>query len=216
MRKMSSDQHYGHLRISELTGRPFRSGAAGVADMNAYLIARHNEFVQPEDEFWSLGDFALGQIRETLPIAGQLNGRRKILVAGNHDRCWAGARNSAGWDRRYLEAGFSRVMAGSPPCCPTMIIAGQVVSLSHFPWHGGGDSRETERHAEHRLADTGGWLLHGHVHEKWRQRGRMINVGVDAWGGRPVSEEEITGLIEAGPRDLAPLPWPDMPEALAG
>lgn len=42
---------------------------------------------------------------------------------------------------------------------------------------------------------------------KWRQRGRMINVGVDAWVGQPVSEETICELIEAGPRDLLPLPW---------
>jgi calcineurin-like phosphoesterase family protein len=35
----------------------------------------------------------------------------------------------------------------------------------------------------------------------------MINVGVDAWGGRPVSEEALCELIDAGPGDLAPLPW---------
>jgi calcineurin-like phosphoesterase family protein len=176
--------------------------------MNAFLIACHNEFVQPEDEVWNLGDFALGQIRLTLPIVGQLSGRQ-VLLAGNHDRCWAGARKNTGWDCRYLAAGFSRVMAGAPPCHPTMIIAGQVVLLSHFPYRNGGDSRDTERHPEYRLADSGGWLLHGHVHEKWRQKGRMINVGVDAWGGRPVAEDEIAALIEAGPRDLAPLPWPN-------
>jgi len=35
----------------------------------------------------------------------------------------------------------------------------------------------------------------------------MINVGVDAWGGYPVPEEELAALIKAGPRDLEVLPW---------
>ena len=55
--------------------------------------------------------------------------------------------------------------------------------------------------------DDGAWLLCGHVHESWRQRGRMINVGVDAWGGRPVSEEALYELIDSGPADLETLPW---------
>ena len=41
------------------------------------------------------------------------------------------------------------------------------------------------RYIEHRPDDDGGWLLHGHVHEKWRQNGRQINVGVDAWNFAP-------------------------------
>ena len=49
--------------------------------------------------------------------------------------------------------------------------------------------------------------LHGHVHEKWRQRGRMINVGVDAWGGYPVTDTHLATLITAGENDLRPLPW---------
>jgi calcineurin-like phosphoesterase family protein len=35
----------------------------------------------------------------------------------------------------------------------------------------------------------------------------MINVGVDAWGGDPVSEAQVVELIEAGPRDLPTVPW---------
>ena len=50
--------------------------------------------------------------------------------------------------------------------------------------------------------DTGGWLLHGHIHENWRQRDRQINVGVDAWDFTPVSEEQIAALIAAGPARL--------------
>jgi calcineurin-like phosphoesterase family protein len=43
------------------------------------------------------------------------------------------------------------------------------------------------------------WLLHGHVHEKWRQQGRMVNVGVDVWDFTPVAEDVITGRMDATP-----------------
>jgi hypothetical protein len=46
----------------------------------------------------------------------------------------------------------------------------------------------------------------GHVHERWRQRGRMINVGVDAWDCGPASEAELAAMIGGGPIELAPLP----------
>lgn len=63
-----------------------------------------------------------------------------------------------------------------------------------------------ECYLEFRPADHGGWLSHGHVYEKWRQNGRMINVGVDAWGGYPVDETNLVGLIGEG-TDRPPPPW---------
>ena len=97
-----------------------------------------------------------------------------------------------------------------------MDIAGQRVLLSHFPYAGGGDSHGEDRFSAHRLADGGGWLLCGHVHQSWRQRGRMINVGVDAWGGQPVAEPELAELIAAGPLDRDVLPWPARLERAGG
>jgi calcineurin-like phosphoesterase family protein len=78
--------------------------------------------------------------------------------------------------------------------------------VDHFPYHG--DSKDgPERFAEQRPPDRGGWILHGHVHDRWRQSGRQINVGVDAWGGRPISDDTVAALIDAGPNELDPLPW---------
>lgn len=89
------------------------------------------------------------------------------------------------------------------------------VKTSHFPYAdralAGSEDRHgqviAERVAKWRVTDAGAWLLCGHIHERWRQRGRMINVGVDAWGGSPISEATIVELIEAGPNDLPPLEW---------
>jgi calcineurin-like phosphoesterase family protein len=38
-------------------------------------------------------------------------------------------------------------------------------------------------------------LLHGHVHERWLRRDRMVNVGVDVWGFRPISEQALVSFI---------------------
>jgi calcineurin-like phosphoesterase family protein len=62
--------------------------------MNIALIERWNEAVGDDDEVVVLGDFAMGRIAETLPLAALLRGR-KVLLAGNHDRCWSGHRKAS-------------------------------------------------------------------------------------------------------------------------
>jgi calcineurin-like phosphoesterase family protein len=161
--------------------------------MNRALIGRWNEVVGDDDVVWVLGDFALGRIAETLPLAGSLRGR-KVLLAGNHDRCWHGHRRRVEeWTDRYLEAGFDDIVQGSS----AMELGGTTVRLCHFPYRG--DSHGQDRFLDHRPADLGDWLLHGHVHERWAQHDRMINVGVDAHHYRPISETEVAALIHAGP-----------------
>jgi calcineurin-like phosphoesterase family protein len=41
-------------------------------------------------------------------------------------------------------------------------------------------------------------LLHDHVHDHGAQRGRMINVGVDATGFRPISAPEVAAIFQRG------------------
>ena len=67
----------------------------------------------------------------------------------------------------------------------------------HFPYSL--DPQYDLKFMQHRPHDDGGWLLHGHIHEKWRQHGRQINVGVDAWDFAPVSEDSICETIKSGP-----------------
>jgi calcineurin-like phosphoesterase family protein len=208
---LTSDFHFGHKNISEYARRPFPPGEAGVPAMNDALVDAFNSEVTEADDVWILGDVAMGRLDESLARVGDLNGR-KVLVSGNHDRCWPGhGARADGWTDRYLAAGFSRVLPGSalagPPAALTL--AGQRVLVAHFPYAGGGDSHGEDRFEQHRLPDEGSWLLCGHVHQSWRQRGRMINVGVDAWGGVPVPQAQLVKLIEAGPQDRDVLPWSD-------
>jgi calcineurin-like phosphoesterase family protein len=206
----TSDFHFGHKNIAEYALRPFPHGEAGLPAMNDALVDAFNARVGATDDVWVLGDVAMGRLNESLARIGELNGR-KVLVAGNHDRCWPGhGHRAAGWEEKYLAAGFARVLPGSALAGPpaSLVLDGHRVLLSHFPYAGGGDSHGEDRFDQHRLADGGDWLLCGHVHQAWRQRGRMINCGVDAWGGAPVSEPQLAELIQGGGQDRPPLPWP--------
>ena len=190
----TADLHFGHTNIIGYCDRPFADTEA----MNRALIERWNETVDPADDVWVLGDFALGRISETLPLAGTLHGR-KLLLAGNHDRCWSGhGERGLTWIDRYLEAGFAEVHQGQIE----IVVAGVDVLGCHFPYRG--DSMVNDRFVEQRPADTGRWLLHGHVHERWQQQDRMINVGTDAWGYRPVGEDDLGQLLQAGPAQRPP------------
>lgn len=189
----TADLHFGHGNIIDYCERPF----ADVDGMNRALVYNWNETVGDDDTVWVVGDFAMGTIAETLPIAAELAGH-KILLAGNHDRCWAGnGRRAAGWTERYLEAGFAQVVQGTA----RIDVGDRSVLLCHFPYRG--DSHDNDRFVDERPDDEGLWLLHGHVHENWAQHGRMINVGVDVTGFRPLGDHEVVALIDAGPRDLA-------------
>ncbi len=163
--------------------------------MNRQLIERWNDVVGTGDTVWVLGDFALGRIAETLPLAAELAGH-KILLAGNHDRCWEGhGPRALEWSQRYLDAGFTEIVQGQ-----TMLrVGGEEVTLCHFPYVG--DSQAQDRYVDHRPMDEGAWLIHGHVHERWAQSGRMINVGADVTDYRPMSEGEVAAIIQAGPAE---------------
>lgn len=199
-RWFTSDLHFGHANIVDFSGRPF----ADVEEMNEAIIDRWNAVVGHHDEVWVLGDVALGGWRETLPAnLARLHGH-KTLVPGNHDRCWHGAKNGQEHRRAFYEAGFDRIIDAQLPRLPRTRVGGWMVNLCHFPYR---DADQTDlRHVEHRPEDQGLWLVHGHVHEKWRQNGRQVNVGVDAWDYAPVNEDTIAEIIRHGERRLERIP----------
>ena len=188
MRYFTADLHLGHANIIRYCRRPFPT----VGAMNGALIANWTEIVRGDDEVWVLGDVAMGRITETLPLVAKLPGR-KHLVPGNHDRCWPG--HSCVRPEHvaiYEDVGFTI----HPPMVRTEL-GGHEVLLCHLPV--AGDSRDADRYGLHRpMLDADTWLLHGHVHEKWRVEGRQINVGVDVWDYRPVAESALLGLIAQG------------------
>ena len=197
-RWLTSDLHLGHTNIITYCERPF----ADVAEMNEAIVESWNAQVAPGDEVEVEGDVAMGKLTDTLPLVRRLNGR-KTLRLGNHDRPHPlHGRRATGWAERYIDAGFEAIL----PEVGRLRVGRHRVLACHFPYRG--DSKENDRFVDARPSDTGEWLVHGHVHDTWRQRGRQINVGLDAWGGRLVHVDEIAALIDAGPCELARISWP--------
>ena len=192
-RWFTADLHLGHANIIRYCHRPFDD----VSAMDEAVVRGWNEVVDVDDEVWVLGDFAMGTLDRSLPLGRRLHGTKRLLV-GNHDRPFLGK-----LEDRYLdEAGFVEVRHGT---AELDLDADHRVLACHFPYRG--DSGDTDRFEDRRPEDRGGWLLHGHVHDTWRQDGRQLNVGIDAWAGRPVGAAALVTLIDAGPRRLGPLPW---------
>lgn len=109
-------------------------------------------------------------------------------MPGNHDRCWPGHARAHEWTEIHTEIGFTLLPA------QTTLQVGPVEALvCHFPYRD--PSIAQERYAQHRPVDDGRWLLHGHVHDDWKQNSRMINVGVDVWGQQPVALTAIAALL---------------------
>ena len=186
----TSDHHFGHANIIKYCERPFNS----VAHMNAAMVGAWNGVVATDDIVYYLGDFAIQPhlVTEILP---QLNGT-KILIAGNHDRCHPKIGSPDKWLQAYLDAGFTSVHVEHE-----MDIAGRTVLLHHFPYRVETDPKQ--KYYGQRPVDKGGWLIHGHVHHRWKLSGKQINVSVENWNYEPVRLEAIADLIDQGAQPIA-------------
>jgi calcineurin-like phosphoesterase family protein len=171
-----SDPHFGHKSVIRKCRRPFYD----LEDMRESFIERWNSRVDSDDVVYCLGDMFFCGTTEAKAIMDRLHGT-KVLIRGNHDRD----------ARKMRRLGFAAVVEHSH-----IEIAGQLVALSHYPYWPLWWERALERllnfwkwwlklkyreqrYPERRLSDEGGWIIHGHVHEAWRVRRKMINVGVD-------------------------------------
>lgn len=162
----TSDTHFFHRNVIDYCKRPFSS----VEEMNQEMIRRWNSTVNPSDTVFHLGDFSFGKRTLTREVLDQLHGDI-ILIVGNHDS----SRIRPLFKKTFLQWNTK--------------MANQDVTLSHYPFE---DLRFPERSPKNERQ----WLLHGHVHSGWKQKDKMINVGVDVWDFYPVSETQIISLIQ--------------------
>lgn len=188
----TSDLHLGHFLVADWRG--FDS----VLEHDHAVLSGIESSIRPGDTLWILGDLSSGTGRAETAALERLRdwfdgcGVDFHLVAGNHDGVHPMHRAA---HRRIDD--FLRVFHTVQPFARRRI-AGERVWLSHFPWRGGGDHTAVERYDTVRLNDDGrSWLLHGHTHSRERidRERRQVHVGLDAWGLRPVTVDEVASLI---------------------
>jgi calcineurin-like phosphoesterase family protein len=126
------------------------------------LIARWNAVVGSDDEIWHLGDFARGGQERIEALLDRLNGVKHLIIGNNDPPATTTAR---GWAsvQHYAE----------------MTIDGQLFVICHYPFR-------TWNQMGKKSID-----LHGHSHGKLKPLPRQYDLGVDAWGYRPVTLDEV-------------------------
>jgi len=175
----SSDHHFKHKNVIKYANRPFTH----LDPMHSAMISRHNSVVGPEDTWHCVGDFAFASIDEQKIFLSKLNGKKKILYLGNHDRK-PNVMRSIGFDEVY----------DSPV---DWEYNGIKFRISHYPFGPEDHEGITPRYMDRRPPVEGcDWLICGHVHEKWMMLRNMINVGVDVFDFYPVSIDKLIQLIK--------------------
>jgi calcineurin-like phosphoesterase family protein len=155
----TADTHFGHGGARGLYRRPF----ATTAEADAAMVARWNARVEPQDEVWHLGDFAVGPKPDRVEALLDSLFGIKHLVTGNNDP--DSTRRLAGWRsvQPYAE----------------LVLDGTGLVLCHYAfrsWHN----------------MSRGWLnLHGHSHGRLAPMPRQHDVGVDCRAFQPVSLAEL-------------------------
>jgi calcineurin-like phosphoesterase family protein len=140
-----------------------------VETMDEAMVEGWNAVVGENDEVWCLGDFAYRcPPRRLADIFGRLSGRKRHLIRGNHDR---GPTLQLRWTS---VSDYAQIKIGTID-----------VILFHYAmrvWN---------------KCHYGSWHLFGHSHGQLPPVGRSCDVGVDVWGFRPVSFDEIAASRSA-------------------
>ena len=185
----TADLHLNHPKIVKYCHRPFTD----VKHMDSVIKANWNSRVSDGDTVYVLGDFMFVNSKKegcelVAATLSELKGR-KILIHGNHDS--ETVRTCPGWESTHDDLRTS--------------IHGQYIHMYHYP------AFSWDR------AVHGSWMLHGHCHGGLRQYEmynaidwdtvKLTDVGVDAWGFRPVSFYELRDLMTTKTSHSKEIDW---------
>ena len=182
-RYWTADLHLGHGHLIDYCKRPFKS----IEHMNERLIAEINMRCKPEDTLVHVGDAV------TKGVAKGVEGLRLkwadyrklihcnvVMVTGNHDRQ---NKTKTVCDHMVCQVGPQRAF------------------VTHYP----SDSETHDPFLIDWVAESCNFVVCGHVHERWKFKmhgvthGKPpllnVNVGVDQHNYRPLSDDELLGLV---------------------
>lgn len=186
-----SDLHFGHKSIITRFGRVGKFSS--LDEMHEHIISKWNNKISEIDMAYIIGDSSFLAFKPTLEIMKRLNGR-KILIRGNHDL----KRFSL---KQFMEMGFEEVYDEHI----LTISNGEKVLLKHYPYDIGpfrlfikkifGQIGPFKTYHAFYPVNKGLWLIHGHIHGGPKVTGKQINVNVETWDYKPVSESQIIQII---------------------
>jgi len=176
----TSDWHLGEDRIG-INGKPnlFYRPFGSIEEQNNTII---NNFINSNfkdgDELWHLGD-VLYNVNDNFwlnPLRARYPNSKFNLIIGNYDEDKLDVLGNYFdniTDEALIEIGNTYVYLNHYPTkCLNKDLG---FSMGHF----------TNNDSVIKFAIT------GHIHGLWKVQPKMINVGVDAWHFKPVSEDEI-------------------------
>lgn len=159
-----ADTHFGHKNIIQYCSRPFTD----VNHMEDTIIQNWNRVVTNEDIVFHLGDFGL-YVPEILPsIYKRLNGFKKFLIKGNHDKSVTRL-YKMGWDAILRETTLKSS-------------SGHKVLLRHKP-------------LDTKIPEHIHYVIHGHVHDKECIIPNHLNVSVEAINYIPITLDYAIKLL---------------------
>jgi calcineurin-like phosphoesterase family protein len=187
----TSDTHYNHANICStttqwkdpVTCRDFKS----LDEMNDTLVNNINAEVGQDDILFHLGDWSFGGFEQIEAFRNRIVCKNIHIITGNHDhhieRNKEGCQSHFSSVNKYLHLTVKRNV-GTP------LVSSELFVLMHFPI------------ASWDQMANGAIHLHGHVHLPMASRigpGKMMDVGVDGNGLRPISVSEIATRMRRQP-----------------
>ena len=174
MKYFTSDWHLGDDRIG-INGKPnlfYRPFLSVDEQDNTILTKFIQSGFKDGDELWHLGDvlydvkmeYYLKELKDNFPNS------KFNLIIGNYDEDKLEVLN------RY----FDNIYEDNYVHLNTLV---KSVYLNHYPIKC--------KHEVEKPHEPWDFAITGHIHGLWKVQPNMINVGVDAWHFKPVSETEI-------------------------
>lgn len=192
---VTSDLHFGHTFIAILRGffddvipsditdkKAFIKANLSVEEINRrvslmdeLLIENWNNKVPHNEDVYVVGDFAFPRKKPINDILKSLNGKRKILISGNHD------------DKECLACDWHAIHD-----MKTVKYNKKEFVLCHYPF------------ATWNKSHYGSYNLHGHCHGSYRDSSQQMDVGVDTNNLTPYTFDECLEKMSRMPKFVVP------------